>query len=61
VYSEEIEDGGERTVEKGVPEALSDLAESVSGFTTNIFAAGGFTEMRGEGIPSGSRETAQQR
>jgi hypothetical protein len=61
VCREEIEDGGEGTAEKRVPEALRGPAESAFGIRTNIFAAVGFTELRGEGMPCESRETVQQR
>jgi hypothetical protein len=61
VCREEIEDGGEGTGEKRVPEALRGPAESAFGISTNIFAAVGFMELRGEGMPCESRETVQQR
>jgi hypothetical protein len=51
VCREEMEDGGEGTAEKRVPEALRGPAESAFGIRTNIFAAVGFTELRGEGMP----------
>ena len=61
MWREEIEEGEERTVEKRVPEALSDLTESVFGTIMNILPTGGFTEFRGEGMPCESCETVQQR
>ena len=62
MWREEIKEGKERTVfEKRVPEALSDLTESVFGTLMNILPTGGFTEFRGEGMPCESCETVQQR
>jgi hypothetical protein len=61
VLREGLEDEGERTAEKRVLEALRGLTESAFGARTNIFATGGFTELRGEGMPGESCETVQQR
>lgn len=58
---EELEDGGERTAEKRALEAPGVLTQSAFGARTNISAAGGFTELRGEGMPGESCETIQQR
>ena len=61
VCREEIEDGGEGTAEKRVPEALRGPAESAFGIRTDIFAAVGFSKLRGAGMPCESRETVPQR
>jgi hypothetical protein len=55
-----MEEGGEGTAAERVREALPGLGESAL-TRTNIFAAGGFTELRGEGSPCESCETVQQR
>lgn len=57
---EESENGGEISIEKRVLGSTRGCAESVLGVTTKIFATGGATEIRGEGIPWGSCETVQQ-
>ena len=57
----EIERGGERTSDKSVPDTLPGLKESALEARRNILATGGFTELRGEGIPCESCETVQQR
>jgi hypothetical protein len=61
VRREEIEDGGESTAEKIVPKPLPELAKSALETETNSFATGGFTKLRGEGMPCESCETVQQR
>jgi hypothetical protein len=56
-----MEDGGEGTAAKRAPETLRGLGGSAFVTRTNIFAAGGFTELCGEGSPCESCETVPQR
>lgn len=61
VRREEMEDGGEGTAAKRVREGLRGLGERAFVTRTNNFAAGGSTELRGEGGPCESCETVPQR